>query len=404
MPELLRMPEIAANTPAAVLAGWSLPVGASFHAHDTIATVETDKAVVDVEAENDGVLLAALVTEGTEVRIGAPIALLAGAGEQVTDVDAALSALGATVAQPSTSDGNGHATRVFASPLARRLAKEAGLPVELITGTGPNSRITKRDVDAALAHRDVAPVAPVAEPSPVVELSPVVAPPLGAFTDRPHSRVRRAIAARLLESKQTAPHFYLRGTANVAALVRLRSELNSDQAMHISLTDLIVKAVSQAHLRVPELNVIWTPDAVRSFSTVDIAVAVATEHGLVTPVVRAVDSLSISALSRASRDLIERAHQGTLRQQELDGGTITVTNLGMYGTAEFAAIINPPQAAILAVGAVRSEPVALDGQVVVGSVLRCTLSVDHRPVDGVTAARWMREFLGILENPVRILA
>ncbi len=389
MPELLRMPEIAANTPAAVLAGWSLPVGAAFRAHDTIATVETDKAVADVEAERDGVLLAALVAEGTEVRIGAPIALLAGAGEEVADVDAALSALGATVAQPSTSDNNG---RVFASPLARRLAKEAGLPVELITGTGPNSRITKRDVDAALAHRDVAPP------------SPIAAPPLTAFTDRPHSRVRRAIAARLQESKQTAPHFYLRGTANVDALVRLRSELNADQAMHISLTDLIVKAVGQAHLRVPELNVIWTPDAVRSFSTVDIAVAVATEHGLVTPVVRSVDSLTISALSRISGDLIERAHQGTLRQQELDGGTITVTNLGMYGTEEFAAIINPPQAAILAVGAVRSEPVALDGQVVVGSVLRCTLSVDHRPVDGVTAARWMREFLGILESPVRILA
>ncbi|HEY3607460.1 MAG TPA: dihydrolipoamide acetyltransferase family protein [Pseudonocardiaceae bacterium] len=389
MPELLRMPEVAANTPAAVLAGWSLPVGASFRAHDTIATVETDKAVVDVEAAHDGVLLAALVTEGTEVAIGAPIALLAGAGEQVTDLDAALSALGA---QPSTSDNNG---RVFASPLARRLAKEAGLPVELITGTGPNSRITKRDVDAALAHRDVTPVA---------EPSPVATPPLAAFTDLPHSRVRRAIAARLLESKQTAPHFYLRGTANVNALVRLRSELNQDHETHISLTDLVVKAVGQAHLRVPELNVIWMLDAVRSFSTVDIAVAVATEHGLVTPVVRSVDSLSISALSRTTRDLIERAHQGTLRQQEIDGGTITVTNLGMYGTEEFAAIINPPQAAILAVGAVRSEPVALDGHVVVGSVLRCTLSVDHRPVDGVTAARWMREFLGILENPVRILA
>ncbi len=394
------MPEIAANTPAAVLASWSLPVGAGFRAHDTIATVETDKAVVDVEAESDGVLLAALVAEGTEVQIGAPIALLARAGEQVTDVDAALTALGATVAQPSTSDvaqpstsdGNG---RVFASPLARRLAKEAGLPVEQITGTGPNARITKRDVDAALAGRAAEPAPAAAEPAVVST---------AAFTDRPHSRPRRAIAARLLESKQTAPHFYLRGTAKVDALLRLRAELNSDQATHVSLTDLVVKAVSQTHLRIPEMNVIWTPDAVRSFATVDIAVAVATDHGLVTPVVRAVDSLSISALSRATRDVIERAHQGALRQQELEGGTITVTNLGMYGTEEFAAIINPPQAAILAVGAVLAEPVALDGQVVVGSVLRFTLSVDHRPVDGVTAARWMREFLGILENPIRILA
>lgn len=398
MPELLRMPEVAANTPSAVLASWSLPVGAGFRAQDTIATVETDKALVDVEAERDGVLLAALVAEGTEVEIGAPIALLAASGEQVTDVDAALAALGATAATPSTADGNGHAERVFASPLARRLAKEAGLPVEQITGTGPNSRITKRDVDAALAHRDVAAPAPVAAPARVAARTPA------AFTDRPHSRLRRAVAARLLESKQTAPHFYLRGTANVDALLRLRSELNQDQAAHVSLTDLVVKAVSQAHLRVPDLNVIWTPDAVRAFSTVDIAVAVATDGGLVTPVVRSVDSLSITALSRASRDLIERAHQGALRQQELGGGTITVTNLGMYGTEEFAAIINPPQAAILAVGAVLAEPVARDGQVVVGSVMRFTLSVDHRPVDGVTAARWMREFLAVMENPVRILA
>jgi pyruvate dehydrogenase E2 component (dihydrolipoyllysine-residue acetyltransferase) len=395
MPELLRMPEVAANTPAAVLASWSLPVGADFRAHDTIATVETDKAVVDVEAPSDGVLLAALVTEGTEVRIGAPIALLAGSGERVADIDAALAAaLGANGAKSSVPARSASAAdagepsetkRVFASPLARRLAKEAGLPVEQLTGTGPNSRITKRDVDAALARRD-----------------DVVVPT--AFTDLPHSRLRRAIAARLVESKQTAPHFYLRGTANVEALVRLRSELNEDQTTRVSLTDLIVKAVAQAHQRVPELNVIWTPDAIRRFSTVDIAVAVATEHGLVTPVVRSVESLSITALSRVSGDLIERAHQGALRQQEIEGGTITVTNLGMYGTEEFAAIINPPQAAILAVGAVMAEPVVRDGQVVAGSVLRCTLSVDHRPVDGVTAARWMREFLGILEHPIRILA
>jgi pyruvate dehydrogenase E2 component (dihydrolipoamide acetyltransferase) len=377
MPELLRMPEVAANTPAAVLASWSLPVGADFRAHDTIATIETDKAVVDVEAETDGVLLAALVTEGTEVQIGAPIALLATPGEEVADIDAALAtALGTEPAEPAEP------TRVFASPLARRLAKEAGLPVEQITGTGPNSRITKRDVNAALAQRDNA----------------------VPTTDLPHTRLRRTIAARLLESKQTAPHFDLRGTSNVEALVRLRSELNEDQTTRVSLTDLIVKAVAQAHQRVPELNVIWTPDAIRRFSTVDIAVAVATEHGLVTPVVRSVESLSITALARVSGDLIERAHQGALRQQEIEGGTITVTNLGMYGTEEFAAIINPPQAAILAVGAVMAEPVVRDGQVVAGSVMRCTLSVDHRPVDGVTAARWMREFLGILEHPIRILA
>jgi pyruvate dehydrogenase E2 component (dihydrolipoamide acetyltransferase) len=374
MPELLRMPEVAANTTEAVVASWPVPVGAGFRAQDTIATVETAKAAVDVTAEHDGVLLATLVAEGTEVAIGTPIALLAGPDEQVTDIDAALKGLGSALPAP----------RVFASPLARRLAKETGLPVETITGTGPNKRITKRDVQAALTQQTPAAVTP--------------------FTDRPHTRMRREIAARLTESARNTPHYYLRGAARVDALMRLRAELNEGQATRVSLTDLIVKAVGQAHLRVPEMNVIWTPDAIREYSTVDIGIAVATDDGLVAPVLCGVDTMTITAVARASADLIDRARTNALRQQELTGGTITVTNLGGYGTPEFTAIINPPQSAILAVGAIQDEPMALDGELTVGAAMRFTLSVDHRPIDGVIAARWLREFLGLMANPVRILA
>jgi len=404
MPEFLRMPEVAANTTEAVLAGWSLPIGAEFRAQDTIATVETDKAAVDVAAEHDGVLLATLVTEGTEVAIGAPIALLGRTGEQVADVDAAVTAALATTPTqlgvpskgdpleikssrswnaaptnigPAVDNSDRAPQRTFASPLARKMARDAGIAVDTITGTGPNSRVTKRDVEAALAG------------------SP-------SFADQPHTRVRRAIATRLSESAATAPHFYVRGTAQVDALIQLRAELNADR--RVSLTDLVVKAVAHAHQRVPEMNVVWTPDATRAFSTVDIGVAVATDDGLVTPVLRSVETKSVTTIAAESADLVDRARRKALRQHELEGGTITVTNLGMYGTEEFAAIINPPQAAILAVGAARPAPVVRDGELTVGTIMTCTLSVDHRPVDGVIAARWLREFLALLEHPVRILA
>jgi pyruvate dehydrogenase E2 component (dihydrolipoamide acetyltransferase) len=207
-----------------------------------------------------------------------------------------------------------------------------------------------------------------------------------------------------VESKQTAPHFYLRATLRADRLVALRAELNEGAPTRVSLNDLMIRAVAAAHLRVPEMNVVWTPDAVRAHHTVDIAVAVATDRGLVTPVVRDVASLSVTALAARVRDLAARARDGKLRQDELEGGTISVTNLGMYGVDEFAAIINPPHAAILAVGAVRDEPVVEDGALAVGKLMTVTLSVDHRPVDGVVAARWLAELRDLIEHPVRILA
>jgi pyruvate dehydrogenase E2 component (dihydrolipoamide acetyltransferase) len=446
MARLLRMPEVAANAVEAVLQGWTIAENTPFAAADVIATIETEKAVVDVEAESDGVILKTLVPEGAEVQVGVPIALIGDPDEKVADLTALLTELGVSTATPSPTPSsapsavavpdlppsavgggrasggaaNGSAGRLFSSPLARRLAREAGIPLEQLTGTGPNGRIVRRDVETAIGSRGVA--AQAAAPSQVPARSQSAAPAQApttpvparrpadvaaasaAFTDVPHSRIRRAIASRLTESKQTTPHFYLRGTARVDRLLNLREQLNEGGTLRISVNDLVIKAAARAHTLVPAMNVIWTPDAVRSFPTVDLSLAIATERGLVTPVLRSVERLTISTVAATVKDFVERAKAGRLRQDELEGGTCTVTNLGMYGTEEFAAIINPPQAAILAVGAAHEEPVVENGTLKAATVMRVTLSVDHRPIDGTIAAEWMKAFLALLENPVQILA
>jgi pyruvate dehydrogenase E2 component (dihydrolipoamide acetyltransferase) len=445
MPRLLRMPEVAAGAAEAVLAEWLVAERAEFAAADTLATVETDKAMVDVEADDAGVLLSTLVAPGAHVEVGAPIAVLGQPGEVVPDIGAVLADLGVaapaqpadsatpaaapvTSAPPATASpaaaapspaapaaaapaGPGGNGRVFASPLARKIARQSGVAVETITGTGPGGRILRRDVEAAIAARPAAqPTAapPAAAPpaaAPVAAAQAAGIAAAGDGGDIPHSRQRRAIAARLTESQQTVPHFYLRATVRAERLAALRAEINAGlgEGARVSLNDLVVKAVAAAHQRVPEMNVIWTPDAVRTFATVDVAVAVATDRGLVTPVLRDVTAQTITQVAARTRDLATRARDGRLRQHELDGGTISVSNLGMYGVEEFAAIINPPHAAILAVGAVRDEPVVEDGAVVPGQVMTVTLSVDHRPVDGVIAARWLAALRELLENPLRVL-
>lgn len=394
MPEILRMPEVAANVTEAVLSAWNVPVGSEFAAGDTLVTVETDKAIVDVEAESGGVVLRHLVGAGSHVEVGSPIAVYGGIGEAVEDLDAFLADIGVAATVAHRSNG----TRVFASPLARRLARDAGVDLAVLHGTGPGGRVRRRDVESYLA---TAPVAP--GQSTAVTPKGAVPPPGAAFVDVPNSRMRKAIAARLTESKQTAPHFYLRGSARVDRLLALRQEANASGDFKASVNDLVVKAVARAHTLVPALNVQWSDEAIRHFAQVDVAVAVATDHGLVTPVVRGVDRLSLRQLVEVAQDLVARAKSKTLQQSELEGGAISVTNLGMFGTEEFAAIINPPQAAILAVGAARQEPVVVDGSLEVGTVMRVTLSVDHRAVDGATAAEWMKAFVGLLENPVQIL-
>ena len=423
MARLLRMPEVAANAVEAVLSGWPVPENTPYSADDAIATVETEKAVVDVPADADGVILATLVSAGAEVQVGDPIALLGEPGEKVDDLDALLAELGASrngvatkppapqkpvaASGSADADGAGAGERVFSSPLARRLAREAGLSVLVLTGTGPNGRIVRRDVQNAIEARtssaDGAPATATAQE--LVQPRAETAVSGGTvYQDIPHTRMRRAIAARLTQSVQEAPHFYLRGTARVDRLLRLRGRLNDGGAVKVSVNDLVIMAAARAHILVPAMNVIWTPDAVRSFSTVDLSLAVATPSGLVTPVLRGVDGLTVSAVAAATGDMIGRARSGRLRQDELEGGTLTITNLGVYGTEDFAAIINPPQSAILAVGAARQEPVVRKGRLAVGTVMRFTLSVDHRPIDGAVAAQWMTAFVSLIERPVRILA
>lgn len=433
MARLLRMPEVAANAVEAVLAEWPVPENTPFTALDSIAIVETEKAVVDVPADANGVILKTLVPAGAMVEVGAPIALLGDPGELVEDLDSLLVELGVTpgtaplalattntaaattaVATTVTTDGSG--ARIFSSPLARRLAREAGLSIADLRGTGPGGRIVRRDVQQATDALETS------RPDPALTRQPGVTssvpqklhrlatsalasetPPATAYVDIPHTRMRRAIANRLVESTRDAPHFFVRGTARVDKLLKLRARLNDHGAVKISVNDLVVTAAARAHVLVPAMNVIWTPDAVRSFSGVDISVAIAAKSGLVAPVLRDVDRLSLSGVAAASSELVERARSGQLQQEELEGGTLTVTNLGVFGTEDFAAIINPPQSAILAVGATRQAPVVSKGKLRVGTVMSVTLSVDHRPIDGVVAAQWMAAFISILEEPVRIL-
>nr|MDT0659449.1 dihydrolipoamide acetyltransferase family protein [Micromonospora sp. DSM 115978] len=431
MATLLRMPAITANATEAVLSEWPVAENVAFGADDPIATVETEKAVVDVPAEAAGVILKTLVAPGATVEVGMPIALLGEVGETVDNLDAVLASVGvrppeAEAPSPAPAVGpdgaarsapDGESARVFASPLARRLAREAGLSTGDLTGSGPGGRIVRRDVERAINARrqqdgagTPAKVVPTAVPpsDPTPTAGPVVRraadPEQAGYQEVPHSRMRRAIAARLTESSQEAPHFAVRGSARVDKLLRLREQINATAPTRISVNDFIVLAAARAHTRVPEMNVIWTPDAVRAYSSVDVGIAIATDRGLVTPVLRGVERLSVSAVAVATADLIGRARQGRLRQPELEGGTFTVTNLGGYGTEEFTAIINPPQSAILAVGAARPEPVVRKGRLAVATVLRVTLSVDHRPIDGAVAARWMAAFLALLENPLSILA
>ena len=429
------MPEVAAGGAEAVLLGWPVPEQVTFAAMDAIATVETEKAVVDVPAEADGVILRTLVAPGAAVSVGDPIAVLGDVGESVSE-DELRELLGrdsaADFSQQKAPQGLETASpvhtampelvqpsaRIFSSPLARRIAQEAGLSLIDIAATGPGGRVVRRDVMEAIATRqspplrveaigiDLAPsvatgFATSALAKPVQSLDVGVA---AAFRDVPHTRMRRAIAQRLTQSVRDAPAFAIRGQVRVDKLLRLRAELNSVEAQKVSLNDLVVAAVARAHGRVPALNVRWLDDAVRFYLSVDVAVAVATDGGLVTPVVRDADRLTIRELARNTADVTTRARSAQLRQDEIEGGTITVTNLGVFGTQDFTAILNPPQSAILAVGAAREAVVPVKGKPKVRSLMSVTLSVDHRPTDGATAAKWMACFVDLIEHPVQLLA
>jgi len=417
MAHLLRMPSVLAGASEAVLLAWTVEVGDSFAEGDSIAEIETDKALVELAAEESAILGRTLVSDGTKVTVGDPIAVLAASSDSDDDIDAvAAEADGASSAvdvaavpdaepdpaaidtapeAPPPSPENG---RLFVSPLVRRLAREQGIDPAVIPGTGPGGRIVRRDLEAWLASEPTTPEPGAPEPA-----ASAPAASAAGFEDVPHTGMRRAIARRLTESKSTVPHFYVAADLRVGRLLELREEVNATGDVRVSVNDLLVKAIGTAFQRVPEANVIWTDDALRRFDAIDVAVAVDTEKGLLTPVVRDVASQSLSQLSATIADLVERSRSGRLLQHELEGGAFSISNLGMYGTPEFSAILNPPQSGILAVGAVRDAVVVHDGGVAVAPVMSVTMSVDHRAVDGALAARWLAAFTAVVENPVSML-
>ena len=411
MATLICMPEVAANATQVTLQTWIKKEGEVVAVGDCLAEIETDKAIVEFNAERAGVMGPTLIQAGQEVEVGSPIGVLLDVGETSVNVSALLAKTGdnASVPQlpnPSTSEPAAPPTllsgskvtpshRVFVSPLARRLAKQRGIDLNTLIGSGPNGRIVKRDIEAGSA---------------VVVSSPVMAQPLtvspstlGDYTEVPHSGMRRTIARRLTESKSTIPHFYLSVDCRMDRLMSLRSDINTAMQRKISVNDFIVRAVAVALREVPQANVGWTENAMRQYTQADIAIAVSTDFGLITPIVRTADRKSLSMISQEIADLAERARASQLRPDEYQGGSFSVSNLGMFGVSEFSAIINPPQAAILAVGMTQQVPVVQDGAVKIASVMRCTLSVDHRAIDGALAAQWLAAFKRLLENPLSML-
>lgn len=446
MAKIIRMPEVLAGAEEAVIAQWLKEEGAEVAIGDTLAEIETEKATVEYQAEDAGTLGRVLLLPGKPAQVGDPIAVFVEPGDGDDAIDQALAAAGIggadtqasaptpeadtpAVTEPlSSSDTAGVSVggsaaeaparapgeRVFISPIARKLAKERGIDPAAISGSGPEGRIVKRDVEAyvpATAATPAAPATPETSPAPVAAapVQPAPATPVtpgapSAFTDTPHTSMRKAIARRLTESKSTVPHFYLVADVRVDKLLALRQEVNDGLGVKISVNDWVVKAVATALTQVPEANVIWTDGALRHFTDADISVAVATEGGLYTPVVRGANRRSLSDISVIVKNLAERSRSGQIRQDEIEGGSFAITNLGMFGTQEFSAILNPPQSGILAVGAAKEKPVVDNGELVVGKVMTITLSCDHRAIDGALAAVFLDRLQTLLENPASILA
>jgi len=424
MASVVRMPSVLAGATEATVSSWLVAPGETVAVGTPIAEIETEKALVEYAAEDAGIVGRLVLAAGDSGEIGDPILVLVADGETDADIDAALgaTALGATApatgvsaetphaiasdASAETSvamQGNGHQaapvgrSRIFASPIVRKMAREKGIDLTAIAGTGPNGRIVRRDVERFV----VAPPAPALAQAPVPEPEPAPVPAqVEGDTLIPHTPIRRAIARRLTESKATTPHFYMTTECVVDELLELRRRVNETAPVKISVNDFVISAVAAAFRDVPEANVTWTDEGLIAHGGVDISIAVATDGGLVTPVLRGVDAKRLSEIAREAQALAQRARDRRLLQHELEGGTFSVSNLGMYGTLEFSAIINPPQSGILAVGAAKPQPVVVDGSVTVATVMRCTLSVDHRAIDGALAARWLAAFTNRIQNPL----
>ena len=438
MPTELKMPALSPTMEEGTLAKWLVKEGDEVKSGDILAEIETDKATMEFEAVDEGKIAKILVPEGTDgVKVGAPIAILAGEGEDISaaapkadtaPVEAPKAAAPApkadatpksapvqapvetpaASAQPAAaprSDGD----RVKASPLARRLAQAQNIDLNSLQGTGPGGRIVRADIDAAAGKAPAA--APAGAPAaPALGTHAVLPGPMEQAI--PHeaiklSNIRKTIARRLTESKQQIPHIYLTVDIQLDALLKLRGELNAgleSRGVKLSVNDLLIKAVAQALIEVPECNVSFAGDQLFKYSRADISVAVSIPAGLITPIIVGADTKSVSAISTEMKDLAGRAKEGKLQPQEFQGGTASLSNMGMYGIKQFEAVINPPQGMIMAIGAGEKRPYVINDSLQIASVMSATGSFDHRAIDGADGAKLMQAFKRLVENPLGMLA
>jgi pyruvate dehydrogenase E2 component (dihydrolipoamide acetyltransferase) len=432
MPIEILMPALSPTMTEGNLAKWLKKEGDEVHSGDVLAEIETDKATMEVEAVDDGRLGKILVPEGAQgIKVNQAIALLLGEDEDESALkDTGAAAKPAPASEnpkppaektepaeptpqraaaptpppaPAAAAQHRNGARVFASPLARRMATQAGLDLAQLRGSGPQGRIIKADIDAALGGAAPSPAAPMpAAPQPAIARAPAAEITGDApYTVKPHSSMRRTIARRLAESKATVPHFYLTIECRIDEMLRAIKTLPQD--LRISINDFVIKAAALALRQVPAANASWSEEGTILWERADISVAVALEDGLITPIVRGADQKGIAQISAEVKDLAGRARTGKLKLEEFQGGTFSISNLGMFGVKEFSAVINPPQGCILAVGTGEQRPVVIDGQLSVATVMSCTISCDHRVVDGAVGARFMQAFKRLIEQPALML-
>jgi len=443
MPTNILMPALSPTMEKGNLARWLKKEGDKIKSGDVIAEIETDKATMEYEATDDGTLAKIVVPEGTQdVAVNSVIAVLAQEGEDVKTAATSAKTASQTAAKPTaaptpkTSDKPAPAAatgapkaasapapssvprggnRVFSSPLARRLAKEANIDLNRVQGSGPHGRVIARDIEAAKSGRGLhVPGAPAAASPLAAALSDAQVRALyedGSYDFVPHDSMRKIIAQRLTQSKQTIPHFYLTLDCDIGKLLIARAEINDaapkdtdgKPAYKISVNDFVIKALALALQRVPDANVTWTDGGMLHHKHSDIGVAVAIPGGLITPVVRNAEAKSLSIISNAMKDYAARARTRHLKPHEYQGGSAAISNLGMYGIKDFAAVINPPHATILAVGAGEERAVVRKGQLAVANIMTVTLSTDHRAVDGALGAELLAAFKMLIENPVMMV-
>lgn len=421
MAETIAMPKLGFDMAEGILIRWIKSEGEQITRGDILAEIETDKATVEVEAQSSGVMRKHIVQEGTVVPVGSVIAVIGEAEEEI-DYDAllqtevsevpiedteptpteALPALSETLVQKE-----GHLPDdVRASPIARRLAREHGVDLSNLSGTGQGGRIVKRDVEEAITSTKEVSVPAIKTPTPrAIPVAPEVAAPLGESIEVPLTKLRSIIGRRMTTVKQQVPHFYLTGEYDAAPLMDLRAELNErlPEGEKLSVNDFIVKAAALALRQFPNLNATLGENKIIRHGEINIGIAVAVEDGLLTVVIRNADQKSIRTISNTARTTISRARDGRVRPDDVEGSTFTVSNLGMFDIENFIAIINPPETGILAIGTVMDVPVVKDGEIIPGKRLKATLSADHRVTDGAEAAQWLQVFKDFIEDPLKLL-